>query len=263
MSAVLAAIDLGPFSTRVLRHAAGLSVLMQSPLKVLHVSHDPAPDDLKRVLDFCAAQGPYEVDLPEDDVVVRSGRVSDAIYREALKVKAELVVIGARGRSGLTRLMLGSTSEAVLRGAPAPVLLVPPTDLDIVNITDRTSLTSGPVIAAVDLAEPCEHQLHLASRMARIANQPLVVMTVAPTRMTDHQAAGMLREHAQAVEPVRPRSLVVRRGNVAEEISRCAMAEGSGLVVMGLRSKGRGQPGTIASAVLATRRAFVLAVPGC
>ena len=51
------------------------------------------------------------------------------------------------------------------------------------------------------------------------------------------------------------------RKDVAEEISRCASAEGAGLVVMGLRA--RGQPGVIASAVLKTHRAFVLAVPGC
>jgi hypothetical protein len=55
----------------------------------------------------------------------------------------------------------------------------------------------------------------------------------------------------------------VRRGDIPGEISRCALTEGSGLVVMGLRPRPRGTPGTIASAVLKTNRAFVLAVPGC
>lgn len=260
---VLAAIDLGPFSARVLRHAAAFARLLQGRLKVLHVTRDPAPDDLKRVLDFCTGQGPYEVDLAEDDVIVKGGRVSDAIYREAQKAGAELVVIGSRGHGGLIRLMLGSTSDAVLRNAPAPVLLVPPTDLDIADISDCARLTCGPVLAAVDTAESCDQQLTLASRLAELAGQPLLLMTVATSRLDDHAAAALLRQGAHGLEPIRPRSVIVRRGRVAGEISDCAVTEGSGLVVMGLRSKGRGQPGAIASAVLATRRAFVLAVPGC
>ena len=55
--------------------------------------------------------------------------------------------------------------------------------------------------------------------------------------------------------------MIVRRGSVAEQISACAAAEDSGLVVMGLRAQSRGRVGRIASAVLRNRRAFVLAVP--
>ncbi|MEO8682514.1 MAG: hypothetical protein ABI665_25930, partial [Vicinamibacterales bacterium] len=58
-----------------------------------------------------------------------------------------------------------------------------------------------------------------------------------------------------------PRSLIVRRGELAEEISRCAVVEGAGLVVMGLRQRGRGNPGRLAAGVLKTGSAFVLAVP--
>jgi nucleotide-binding universal stress UspA family protein len=114
---VLAAIDLGPSSARVLYHAAGFARLMSASLKVLHVTGDPGPDDVARVLDFCAQEGPYEIDLMEEDVIVRSGRVSDAIYREAERQKAALVVMGSRGHGGLTRLLLGSSSEAVLQNA--------------------------------------------------------------------------------------------------------------------------------------------------
>jgi hypothetical protein len=54
---------------------------------------------------------------------------------------------------------------------------------------------------------------------------------------------------------------IVRHGDIAEQISRCAVAERIGLFVMGLRAKSRKQPGAIASAVLRTNSAFVLAVP--
>jgi nucleotide-binding universal stress UspA family protein len=176
---------------------------------------------------------------------------------------ATLVVAGTRGHGGLARILLGSTSEALLATTRTPILLVPPTDVDIVSLGDRPALTCGPVLAAVDLAEPCERQLHMASEMAQLAAQQLFLMTVARSKVSDHDAAAELRERAHGLSPVKPTMLIVRRGDVAEEISRCAVAEGAGLVVMGLRERPRGRAGVIASAVLKTGRAFVLAVPGC
>lgn len=258
---VLAAIDLGPSSARVLRHAAGFARVFAVPLQVLHVSPDATPEQAQRLLDFCVKNGPYEVDFTPNDVVVRSGLVSEAIYREAVRQNAQLVVMGSSGSRGLARWVLGSTTEMILREAPAPVLLVPPIDLDIVNITDRATLTCGPVLAAVDLAEASDHQLRLAGDMADRAGQPLLLLTVPPRGIDDHEAGAMLRERGREA-PTKPYAMIVRRGGVAEEISRCALSEGAGLVVMGLRAHGRGRPGAIASAVLEYNRAFVLAVPG-
>jgi len=51
-------------------------------------------------------------------------RVAGVIDGEALNWKADLIVIGTRGRSGLSRLLLGSVAEDVVRGASVPVLLV-------------------------------------------------------------------------------------------------------------------------------------------
>jgi nucleotide-binding universal stress UspA family protein len=260
-SCVLAAIDLGPSSARVLHHAAGFARVFNTKLLVLHVSEDSMTDRRQSVLDFCARHAPYEVDLGEEDIVVRTGLVSSAIHREALRQRARLVVIGSRGHSRVATLLLGSSSEAVLRDAPAPVLLVPSIDLDIVNISDRARLTCGPVLVAIDLSDPCEEQLRWAAEVAFLAGQPLLMLTVAPRNLSDHRACAMLRQRADEATPVKPRALIVRHGDIAEEISRCALTEGAGLVVMGLRAGPRGQPGVIASAVLRTNRAFVLAVP--
>lgn len=51
-------------------------------------------------------------------------RVASVIDGEALSWKADLIVIGTHGRSGLSRLLLGSVTEDVVRGASVPVLLV-------------------------------------------------------------------------------------------------------------------------------------------
>ena len=226
----------------------------------MHVSSDASAANRRRVFEFCTRAAPYEVDVEERHVVLRTGRVSDVICREAAREQASLIVVGSRGHVGLAKLFLGSSSEAVLRHTSAPVLLVPPNDLDIINIADRPALTSGPILAAVDLADVCERQLLLAGRLAGIGCQPLMLMTAAAARVSDFQATTMLRERARAAG-VTPTATIIRRGDVATEISRCALAEGVGLVVMGLRARGR--PGAIATAVLKTNRAFVLAVPGC
>ena len=47
-----------------------------------------------------------------------------AIVTEAASLGAELVVVGARGRTGLGRLVLGSVAEKVARTAPWSVLVV-------------------------------------------------------------------------------------------------------------------------------------------
>ena len=57
------------------------------------------------------------------------------------------------------------------------------------------------------------------------------------------------------------REVIVRTGLVAEEIGHAAATEPAGLVVMGLRERGRGMPGGIATAVLKTHNTLVLAVP--
>jgi nucleotide-binding universal stress UspA family protein len=260
---LIAAVDLGPQTARVLYHAVGFARLLDLKLKVVHVSADASAAAHERMLNTCLQQGPYQGDFSLDDVVIRSGQVSEMIAREAQRDRARLVVMGARGHHGLASLLLGSTSEAVLRAATMPVLLVPATDMDIVSIGDTVALTCGPVIAAIDLAEHCDEQVRMASLLAHISAQPLMLMTVARSRVTDHQAGQQLLERAHGLEPKRPAAMIVRRGTVATEIARCASTEGAGLVVMGLRASPKCQPGSIASAVLKTKTAFVLAVPGC
>ena len=51
-------------------------------------------------------------------------------YREILNVvqqtRADLVVMNIHGKGGLERALLGSTAERVIRGAPCPVIAIPP-----------------------------------------------------------------------------------------------------------------------------------------
>ena len=250
---VLAAVDLRAMTRRVLFHAAGFARLMNADLKIVHVGK---LDGEAEAIDQCLAMTPYEAPIEEDDVLLRSGRVSEMIQREAQKLGACLIVIGSRGRSELARFLVGSSGEALLKSARTPVLIVPPHDFDIVSLGDRALLTCGPVLAPVSLASHNEVQLRIGADLAMLAARPLVLMTVAPSRVSDEDAAMELRSRTWEMPVQLQTSVVVRRGNVADELARCVRAEEVGLAVMGLRQHRRIRPGIAADAVLRTGRAF-------
>jgi nucleotide-binding universal stress UspA family protein len=66
-----------------------------------------------------------------------SGDAGKAICEEALVWGADLIVLGRRGRSGLSELFLGSTSNYVLHHAPCSVLTVQP----LVSVPDEAIQT--------------------------------------------------------------------------------------------------------------------------
>jgi nucleotide-binding universal stress UspA family protein len=58
--------------------------------------------------------------------VAVKGRAGEAIPAAAVEVRAELVVIGTHGYSGLTHVLLGSVAEHVVRDAACSVLTIRP-----------------------------------------------------------------------------------------------------------------------------------------
>lgn len=58
------------------------------------------------------------------DKRVELGEPASTICRVAGELNVDAIVVGSHGRSGLSRLVLGSTSEHVVRAAPCPVLVV-------------------------------------------------------------------------------------------------------------------------------------------
>ena len=56
--------------------------------------------------------------------LLREGRVVREIMKILENEKVDLIVMGARGISGIKKLFLGSTSEAVVKKATCPVLIV-------------------------------------------------------------------------------------------------------------------------------------------
>ncbi len=58
--------------------------------------------------------------------IIRKGQPGLAIVDVAIECKAELVVVGATGKSNIDRIMLGSVSEYVATHAPCSVLIIRP-----------------------------------------------------------------------------------------------------------------------------------------
>ena len=58
------------------------------------------------------------------ETVIRSGLAFFEITEAAKALRADLIIIGTHGYSGLTRAVMGGTAEKVVRHAPCPVLVV-------------------------------------------------------------------------------------------------------------------------------------------
>jgi nucleotide-binding universal stress UspA family protein len=65
------------------------------------------------------------LDVPVETHVVQ-GVAASAIVTVAEKCQADLIVMGTHGRSGLSRMVLGSVAESVMRQAHCPVMTVKP-----------------------------------------------------------------------------------------------------------------------------------------
>ncbi|NTW51918.1 MAG: universal stress protein, partial [Chlorobiaceae bacterium] len=55
---------------------------------------------------------------------VMIGIPADMILSQAVDLDVSLLIMGSHGKSGLSRLLMGSVAEAVVRKAKIPVLIV-------------------------------------------------------------------------------------------------------------------------------------------
>jgi nucleotide-binding universal stress UspA family protein len=90
----------------------------------LHLLHVFAPTDVevtRLLVDAASKLGP---DVP---VAVASvaGDPAEEILKYATRHPIDLIVMGTHGRTGLSRVLLGSVADRVIRGSACPVLVVP------------------------------------------------------------------------------------------------------------------------------------------
>jgi len=61
----------------------------------------------------------------ETEIFAPEGDVKKLVLQMTREWKASFIVLGSHGRSGLTKLLLGSVTEEVIHHSPVPVFVVP------------------------------------------------------------------------------------------------------------------------------------------
>ena len=84
-------------------------------------ARDDASKLMRESLEMAEAAG-----VPADTHLLdtHGKRLGDAVAEEAREWDADLIAIGTHGRRGLSRALLGSGAEYILRISPVPVLVV-------------------------------------------------------------------------------------------------------------------------------------------
>lgn len=155
-------------------------------------------------------------------VVVRSSTTEiDGIIEQARESGVSLIVMGTHGRSGVSRLLVGSVTEAVMRGATVPVLA----------ITRSASGTSSMkrIVCLVDYNVECYDALTFAAELVA----PDATFVVARVMETGDVAAAAvelatLRSWVPASIAPRCELRLFTSRHVAEqieELSRSVMAD--------------------------------------
>ncbi|MEV0646411.1 universal stress protein [Phytomonospora sp. NPDC050363] len=136
---VLIGLDGSPASSRALRVAFDAAALRGVDLVAAHVRaeavvFDATPASLyERDATWTQREWPFTAALDRErrrkPTVVATDEVMVGDAGEAIVARArhaQLIVVGAHGRTGFFGRVLGSVSRHVLRHAPCPVLIVPP-----------------------------------------------------------------------------------------------------------------------------------------
>ena len=119
---ILVATDFSETAQAAVRVAHGYARAFGARLHVFHVAW---PDEHGLTPLFTELVAELGTEVP---VVVASyrGDPADEIVRYASGHGIDLIVLGTHGRTGISRMLMGSVVERVIRTAPCPVLAVPP-----------------------------------------------------------------------------------------------------------------------------------------
>jgi nucleotide-binding universal stress UspA family protein len=256
---VVAGVDGSPSSLVAAEHAARAALLRSRPLLLVHGYLHPSgygvplnpydlgvpvpPEEAQQMLERTATE--LTGRWPGLTVEVRQVAGGPGITMIEESRRAELVVVGSRGRGGFTGLLLGSVGAQVAAHAHCPVLVVRPDEQPIP--------VDGPVLVGVDGSESARLAIRLGADEAALRDVPLVLVHVSPPdgdrtvpeEVEESQAAyqaeavRLLADASALVRAEHP-DLVVREHPVRAAGAAQGLIEASGtasLLVVGTRGR--------------------------
>lgn len=209
----------------------------------LTVVHSPTPDvyvvggRLREVVrageDFVAR---IVAGQEVDEVIVRPGDPA-RILADCLRGGAGMVVLGSRGRGPARAALLGSVAAEVTRGAPCPVVIVPP-GASLAAFAPQPAIVCG-----LDGSAAGSHALAWATRLAWTTGGRVLVTHVrrGPSGGSIEEGGAALaqveREAADLTRPVQA-SMHVETGDPAQRLDELARSHGADLIAVGSHRHG-------------------------
>ena len=207
----------------------------------------------------------------DTSTMLREGDPSAAILAAIDEVHPTLVVMGTHGRRGLSRLVLGSVAETVLRKSPVPVMTVNAHTAE----SSAGSDPGAPILVPMDFGPAAEQALALARDLGRelraglcllhvdqlfVANPEMGNVYAAAAEADLEEAERYLDERSYAIGGART---LLREGEAATEILATIEELRPRLVVMGTHGRSglaRLAFGSVAERVVRQSEAPVLTV---
>lgn len=162
---ILICTDGSAHAEDALRFAGLIVPQARGPVKILGVAESAAEEVQIRQVLSRASQILGEV--PSLVTKARRGHAAEEILRELEEGEYDLAILGARGRRGITRFLLGSTALRVVEHAPASVLIVR---------QGRAALKR--ILVATAGGEPGERDVDFAGRLAHLTGAQVTVLHV-------------------------------------------------------------------------------------
>jgi universal stress protein A len=289
---ILCPVDFSEQSRQALRWASAIAQRRNGEMTVLSVVEPLLAQaagirlgvDLAREETEPALRKFVEATLPESVrqashvlMEVTVGDPSEAILQTCRRMNAGLIVMGTHGLGGFRKLLLGSTTEQVLRHTEWPVLTVPPGAVSAPAV-EHPGDQLRRILVATDFRESATAAMQWAADLASDISVPLVLahvvepVVVPPSGQvlpaefeSDRVASGqrMLAGWAASFRGTHT-DCVVSVGQPADTIASLAVDYGAGLVVMGLANPEDSEPrnpGSIAYRVLRIAHVPVVVVP--
>ena len=239
--------------------------------EVVHSERDRALSELYALAAECRATS--QADITVD---LHAGPVGDVLQGYARRNDVDLIVISTHGRSGISRLSLGSVTDSLIRHTTIPVLVVkPPTSYlnpqvieafkRIVVPLDGSMLAEQILPRVVALAKLEEAEITLlnvlmpqsyAQREIVDPNLPWWDKDIAHAQTYLFRVAGRLRRNGVAVT-----TDIVIGENVASAIGDFAGRERADLIAIATHGRGglaRMLRGSVADAVMHSSRLSML-----